>query len=63
MRATIGRKIINDLPVFVFMALLSLFAAQLSARAVGVAQKPHNYRDKNFDYFVSGDPTVISWPH
>lgn len=36
-----------------------LAQAPACAQAAGaVASTPHNYRDKNFDYFVTGDPAV-----
>jgi cyanophycinase len=39
----------------------SLDAATLPAAAA--ASKPHDYRDKNFDYFVTGDPSLPRAAH
>ena len=35
----------------------------LLATAAYAAEAPHNYRDKNFDYFVSGDPARANTAH
>ncbi|HEX6833130.1 MAG TPA: cyanophycinase, partial [Rudaea sp.] len=46
------------------LLLASLPAFALSATAPAAApDKPHDYRDKNFDYFVSGDPRLPRAQH
>jgi cyanophycinase len=48
------------------LALLTCFLGQTPSRADAteiVAQRPHNYRDKDFDYFVAGDPTLPRAAH
>jgi hypothetical protein len=42
-------------PLSGFLAPLLALAASSTIAATVI--KPHNYRDKNFDYFVTGDPT------
>ena len=59
-------KIINNLPSLVALCLLTCLLQPVPLRAetpAGVAQKPHNYRDKNFDYFVTGDPALPRAAH
>ncbi len=51
----VRRHRISD--VALLMATLLLSAGNLRAEA------PHNYRDANFDYFVSGDPTLPRAAH
>jgi cyanophycinase len=61
MRTVAWLKIINDLPALVALCLLTCVLGQGQSHAdtpKAVAQKPHNYRDKNFDYFVAGDPQL-----
>ena len=66
MRTAAWNKTINDLPLLLALCLLSGLPGPGAARAdtpTVVAQKPHNYRDKNFDYFVTGDPALPRAPH
>ena len=66
MRTVAWHKIINDLWTLLAMFTLACLPAHATARAdspAAVAQKPHNYRDPNFDYFVSGDPGLPRAPH
>jgi cyanophycinase len=64
---TIGcRRIINDLAALAVVIFLGCLLGATPSRAdtgAVVAQKPHNYRDKNFDYFVSGDPGLPRAAH
>jgi len=64
---TVGcRSIINDLAALLVLSLLTCLVGQTQSRADTpylVAQKPHNYRDKNFDYFVTGDPALPRATH
>jgi cyanophycinase len=61
-----NHNIINDLFAITVLALLTFLLGQGPSRANNaqiVAQKPHSYRDKNFDYFVAGDPTLPRAAH
>lgn len=66
MRTAVCFKLINDLGALLVVALLAYLVGSQPSRAdtaTPVAQKPHNYRDPNFDYFVSGDPALPRAPH
>ena len=46
-------------PVLAMLVLAALASMILRSHAADAAdQKAHNYRDKNFDYFVAGDPSL-----
>ena len=61
----VGRSYIDPWETFTMRSCraMSGFFSLLIAMAVATAPdaaagfKPYNYRDKNFDYFVAGDPT------
>jgi cyanophycinase-like exopeptidase len=57
MRTLGDRRIINDLLALLVTVSAVLTLGLSTAAADTVAQKPHNYRDRNFDYFVNGDPS------
>ncbi|GEM_PF-4019009 len=44
-------------------AVTTIAAAPIDASRVEEKAKSHNYRDKNFDYFVSGDPATPRAAH
>jgi cyanophycinase len=44
-----------------FSILIAMVVATAAVAAAGI--KPHNYRDKNFDYFVAGDPGLPRAAH
>jgi len=47
---------ISDLATMWCVGVLAILGAIATPAAAAVAQRPHNYRDGNFDYFVTGDP-------
>jgi cyanophycinase len=60
-RTSASRKTLSNLPVVLVLTVLTCLTCQAQARAGGadaVTHKPHNYRDRNFDYFVTGDPAL-----
>ena len=66
MRKVGYHNIIRNLPALTVLALLTCFLGQTPSRAAAtaiVAQRPHDYRDKDFDYFVTGDPTLPRAAH
>ena len=66
MRTARWLKIINGLPALLALTVLACLLGHAPAWAdtpAVVAQKPHSYRDPNFDYFVSGDPGLPRAPH
>ena len=56
MRTACDRKTINGLCALLVFVLAMLVSAPQPAYAETVAERPHNFRDRNFDYFVTGDP-------
>ncbi len=64
---TLGcRCTINDLQKILILGVLTCLFGQAQAQQaapMSVAQQPHNYRDKNFDYFVTGDPALPRAAH
>ena len=46
-----------------FALLAALVASQAGGAVDATLSEPHNYRDKNFDYFVVGDPTLPRAAH
>lgn len=53
-----GRATISNSWAALATILATLAGATPSAYADTVAQRPHNFRDRNFDYFVTGDPRL-----
>ncbi len=56
-------KIFKDLCALALLAVLTCQSTAYAQTRATVASTPHNYRDKNFDYFVTGDPAVPRAPH
>jgi cyanophycinase len=57
---------INELRKYLMLSLLACLFGQTPAQAdapTTVAQKPQDYRDKNFDYFVTGNPAAPRAAH
>lgn len=66
MRTVSSCKIFNDLGALLTLAVITCLLGQTPGRAqtaATVAPKAHNYRDGNFDYFVTGDPALPRATH
>ncbi len=66
MRTVKWLKTIKDLPALLALVALACLLSEAPAWAevtATVAQKPHNYRDPHFDYFVTGDPGLARAAH